>query len=369
MRLTPLLYFLLAFLFIVVCTALIQQFKLFAVTGAYTSFDPKGVVTGPGTFFALLIAMLLALIIFVALANRSSATALKKGLCGNVLTAKELRTRDEWLAVDVLGMPAAPPEGWKEMQGAFRGRKTRIERIEKFFRIYIESPLSPALEVWRRTENVPPPRADSKYQTKDAHFERACDWRSTLPDDAWKFLLRPGTTSLLKRLTLFATECPGPNVSIGAGWCASSLNDCVWPETLLFTLHSLELLAAVSAGQNSTKPLPPVRSQTFFSHLLNCLCLIGVVLVPVATAWTGASYYAAKWAGLGVGMAVFFAPLLLLALFVFTRPENPDDLNTAREQEFFAEKNALHNEFTTNPHLRQLVRRYYTQLGEPIFDE
>ena len=360
-RLSRLLAFLSAFFVAVVVIAVGSRRHWFGARPAATFFDAKGILTGPGTFIVLIGAALAALIVFVAYKKWTLQRTLSNPAAALKDDENAKRTLDVWLAENVLHAPA-PTAAAPRIEGLFRGRRFVIEHIESTgparMRYTIETASTLDLRVWwlgkTRVESAGP-RPKSEFETADPHFESCCSWQSATPADALTFLNRDGVTGTLHRACFIAGRAEAAH-DIGISFEPSRITlttrtpslDFMHAASALIGLHDLIFLAdtaenkitqsilagtgtAITAtfGKRKLDELAKPRSR--FAGVLSCMMFVFLILVPLAALWIAGSYYAAKALDMSAGMVCFFLPVLLLAIFVFTRPAVPEPENAASQ--------------------------------------
>jgi hypothetical protein len=352
-RLSRLLAFLFAFFIAVVVIAVGSRRHWFGAGPSTTFFDSKGILTGPGTFIVLIGAALAALIVFVAYKKWTLQRALANPSAARKTDENAKRALDAWLARDVLN--AEPSAIGQRIEGTFRERHFTIERVESDglarVRYTIETASSLALRVWwlgKTRLDSDGPRQKSEFETSDPHFESCCAWQSATPNDALTFLNRGDVTGTLHRVCFIAGRNDGSDeirVAFEPGritlttrtpplefmHAASAL---VLLQDLVFLADAAEnkiahsILAGTGTVGTSTfgerKLDELVKPRSRFVGFLSCVMFVFLVLVPLAALWIAGSYYTAKALDMSAGMVCFFLPVLLMAIFVFTRPAVPE---------------------------------------------
>ena len=355
-RLGRLLIFLSVFLTAVILIACGTRWHWFGSGPSTTFFDPKGILTGPGTFIVLIGAALSALIVFVAykkwtLRHAATKPAITKD------TQATVRVLEEWLTKEVLTESSASGAAAK-VDGTFRGRHFLIERIDPAgigdarVRFTIDTTSTLQLKVWwlgkTRAEAVEKADANT-FTTSDPNFENCCAWQSENPQDALSFLNRGDITGTLHRMCFLSGRIE-EHREIGISFEPRRIVlttrtpplEFMLAPSVLVSMQDLIYLAdaaekkeprAMFAGINaptadslsagvSNAPVKPVSK---FMHVLSCMMFVTFVLVPLAALWIAGSYYCAKALDMSAGMLCFFVPVLLMAIFVFTRPAAPQE--------------------------------------------
>lgn len=298
------------------------------MTGTFTFFNAKGLLSGPFSALLLIAAAESAAVILVLLdwrvwkpRNRARAAAIER-----------------WLAVDVLATATPPAPDWEALHGSFRGRAVTLRRGAQR-RVL-------GMEAWRwsakcnftgtfravrisdaATAKMPATSANADagaLSSGDAEFEARYQWQSDRPEEVVKFLKGDAFRSAVKRLaSLFSRHG-----TIGEASCGVQLEDGevvmlqvpapvftranFSADELLLILHDLTLVAAVLEGSDvspAQSPAAPVESES--SPWLAFGCAGGVLLM----AWLSGTYVAARFVGLPAAMVVFFMPALALALW------------------------------------------------------
>ena len=366
-RLSGLLAFLTVFLFAVTVLALSSRFHWLGTGQSSTFFDSKGILTGPGTLIVLIGAALSALIVFVSYKKWTLRRAFENPPAKPKGDENAARALGEWLQKDVLA--SAQIYDGNRIEGIFNGRRVAIERFESGgesrVRYSAETAESLSLRVWWLGKTRAEPaggQSAAEFATNDPHFENCCGWQSPAPRDALQILNRGDVTGTLHRICFISGRSGGAPDDTGIAFengrivCATLAPSFAFmsaPSALVF-LHDLvfladaaenktarQLLAGTEAaaqdgsGERYLEMLGKRRSR--FMDLVSCLMFIVFVLVPLAALWIGGSYYCAKALDMSAGMLCFFVPVLLMAIFVFTRPTAPpagsegvNDMETVR---------------------------------------
>ncbi len=353
-RLSRLLAFLSMFLVAVVVLAVGSHKQWFGPGPATTFYDPKGILTGPGTFLVLIGAALAALLLFVAYKKWTLKGTMENPSAALKTDENALRALTEWLALDVLN--AAPNTATpSRVEGHFRNRALRIERIEvngsARVRLTIQTASSLALKVWwlgKMRADVDGPRESSAFATADPQFENCCAWQASAPNDALAFLNRSDVTGTLHRVCFISGRNENGD-DIGVTFERDRIvlitrmpsrefmhatSALVLLQDLVFLADAAEsksthsiLAGTVAFGKELGDPTSaaPLQKKSAIMSFLSCLMFIVFILVPLAAMWIAGSYYCAKALDMSAGMICFFLPVLLLAIFVFTRPTAPEN--------------------------------------------
>lgn len=366
-RLGRLLAFLTVFLLAVTVLALSSRFHWLGTGQSSTFFDSKGILTGPGTFIVLIGAALSALIVFVAYKKWTLRRSFENPQAKPKADEDAARALGEWLQKDVL--TSSQMSDGNRIEGIFNGRRVAIERFESGGELRVrystETAEPLALRVWWLGKTRAEPaggESAAEFATNDPHFENCCGWQSPAPRDALRFLNRGDVTGTLHRVCFISGRSGGApgdtgivfeNGRIVCATLAPSFDFMHAPSALVF-LHDLvfladaaenkaahqflagtEAAALVGSGERTLELLGKRRSR--FMDMVSCLMFVVLVLVPLAALWIGGSYYCAKALDMSAGMLCFFVPVLLMAIFVFTRPSAPpagsegvNDMETVR---------------------------------------
>ncbi len=302
------------------------------VTGSFTLFNAKGLLSGPFSFLLLLgategAALLLVVLDWRVWKPRGRARAL---------------AIERWLACDVLGNAQAPSADWDALHGSFRGRTVTLRRnAERRGR-------GLGMETWRwsaktgfkgtfrvvRTEEAAAkpsasPAADAELSTGDAEFEERYQWQSDRPAEVVKLLRQPELRGAVKRLaSLFslhgtigakATDA-NCGIQVERGELVLSqapapvfTRSTFSPRELLLILHDLTLTASIFEGAAPPKsePLAADANAAGGSPWLAFGCA-GILALAV---WLGGTYGVARYIGLPAAMVAFFLPAVALALW------------------------------------------------------
>ncbi|HYG73892.1 MAG TPA: hypothetical protein VEK08_02665, partial [Planctomycetota bacterium] len=254
------------------------------------------------------------------------------------------RAFERWLAIDVLGNPAPPPDNWTTLEGKFRGRdisisrshaygmrglrwraKTKSELDLKVVRLDIAQPLPPP--GWDPANPEKPPEPQP-FSSGDDDFETLYAWQSHKPDAALPLLKNAEIRASLKRLaslvaqrgvithadngitvsggTLDLLQAPAPDISTGA----------FQREEALAILHDLTILAGALEGQTPPPESGNAAINVVQGDPLSAWLALGCFGMGAVLLWMGLTWGAAHFVGLASAMVVFFIPPVLLA-FLF----------------------------------------------------
>ncbi|MEI6232995.1 MAG: hypothetical protein WCT04_08080 [Planctomycetota bacterium] len=352
-RLSRLLIFLILFWLVVVFIAMASRMHWFGGIGSNTFFDPKGIMTGPGTFIVLIGAALSALIVFVVYKKWTLKRAEENPATQSAAHVSARRELALWLVSDVFKLtPTQSVDA--PIAGFFRGRRFAVERIDDNgssrlrFAVDTASPL--AMRVWwlgKTRSDSNDSQAPSEFETTNSDFENCCGWQAPAPRSALDFLNRDDVTGTLHRICFISGRNDGADdigVSFENGRIVLTTrmppHDFMYAAFVLVSMQELSFLADTLeskvarpflAGNGIVGSTPfgdshsfaPPKSRSAFMDFLSCLMFVFLVLVPLAAIWIAGSYYCAKALDMSAGMLCFFVPVLLLAIFVFTRPTVP----------------------------------------------
>ena len=317
------------------------------VTGSFTLFNAKGLLSGPFSFLLLLgategAALMLVLLDWRVWKPRGRARA---------------QAIERWLACDVLGNTQAPAANWDALHGSFRGRTVTLRRNAErrgrgmgmeTWRWSAKTGFKGTFRVVRTEEAAAKPSAsqsaDADLLTGDAEFEERYQWQSDRPAEVVKLLRQPELRGAVKRLaSLFSlhgtigAKAPDANCGIHVERGELVLSQApapvftrstFAPQELLLILHDLTLAASVLEGAAPPKaePLAITAQAATGSPWLAFGCAGSVALV----AWLGGTYGVARFVGLPAAMVAFFLPAVALALWfiavsTLASGRNPED--------------------------------------------
>ena len=296
------------------------------MTGSFTLFNAKGLLSGPFSFLLLLGATEAAALLLVVLdwrvwkpRGRARAAAIER-----------------WLNVDVLGNREAPAANWDALHGSFRGRTVTLRRNTERRGMGMETwrwsaatafkgtfrAVRTALPAESKKPNTP---ERSAYDTGDAEFEERYQWQSDRPAEVVKLLRQPELRGAVKRLaSLFALHGAITDANCGIQLERGELvlsqapapvftRSTFSPQELLLILHDLTLVAAVVEG--TAPPTPEVLATPDASAAGSPLLAFGCAGVVALAVWLGGTYGVARFIGLPAAMVAFFMPAVALALW------------------------------------------------------
>jgi hypothetical protein len=213
----------------------------------------------------------------------------------------------------------------------------------------------------------------STFQTNDPDFEALCDWESTTPGAALNFLNQNAVAKTIRRLCdCVDAATKERNVQIDETQLRVPLPLAAVPSEaeaarFLSVLRGLIFLAETiggkSAGADSVEvPMQPQKSgaKEMFWSFLGCLLYTVLLFIPLILAWIACAYFLTRALGMWAGMACFFVPILLLAIFVFTRSDA-----AAPTQSFAKHWPDLELSLRRDPEFAALLDHYARRLRQP----
>ena len=311
-------------------------------------YDPKGVLTGPGTLLILLV------IGYRGADCCSWFQVLCRQCRGPEFDEKRIARYRRWVENVVVKDPE------------FASRDCMVRFLESGsleISAEVDAPFS--FSVWRVSSQSSTVQ-DNPYPAADPEFDRKYDWQTDQPERLAPLMQNANFTNALRLLadltalngvaetTRFQMANGRMRMVVGS---RTIQRDSRSGQSILAALQSL--ISVAQTFQESEPGLPPntpvreARPTRNFDRLVLFGCGILILAGLVASSWT--VFMGLMGANVGMGMGLCFFPLFLIAFLAFTRPA----IAGTDEADLSIETESRTVEIVARDHrLRELQKRY-----------